>query len=159
MRADFYSAYQKESAEYDTRLVKQYDEDLDTTLIFVSPPQPTLVATLDLEQAESFSAVCSAFVISLQGKLKLNPVNTSTAYFEAILNTPQNHGSTGSDTVSPTWTGPSPTDVTVSILLYAGLSTSLLVAFLAMLGKRWLNRSASDREARLPRDANTDDGN
>jgi len=32
--------------------------------------------------------------------------------------------------------------MTVSVLLYTTLSTSLLAAFLAMLGKQWLNRYA-----------------
>ena len=32
---DFYVMYKKESTEYDTNYVKKYDEDLNTTLIFV----------------------------------------------------------------------------------------------------------------------------
>ena len=35
-RVDFYTVYKRESAEYDTEYVKKYDEDLNTTLIFVS---------------------------------------------------------------------------------------------------------------------------
>ena len=34
-RVDFYAMYKKESLEYDTEYVKKYDEDLNTTLIFV----------------------------------------------------------------------------------------------------------------------------
>ena len=34
-RVDFYTMYKKESVEYDTEYVKKYDEDLNTTLIFV----------------------------------------------------------------------------------------------------------------------------
>ena len=34
-RVDFYTMYKKESLEYDTDYVKKYDEDLNTTLIFV----------------------------------------------------------------------------------------------------------------------------
>ena len=34
-RVDFYTVYKRESAEYDTDYVKKYDEDLNTTLIFV----------------------------------------------------------------------------------------------------------------------------
>ena len=45
-RLDFYTIYKKEAAEYDTDYVKKYDEDLNTTLIFVSRlyrpfPRPT----------------------------------------------------------------------------------------------------------------------
>ena len=35
-RLDFYAMYKKEAVEYDTDYVKKYDEDLNTTLIFVS---------------------------------------------------------------------------------------------------------------------------
>jgi len=35
-RLDFYTVYKKEVTEYDTDYVKKYDEDLNTTLIFVS---------------------------------------------------------------------------------------------------------------------------
>ena len=35
-RLDFYTMYKKEAVEYDTDYVKKYDEDLNTTLIFVS---------------------------------------------------------------------------------------------------------------------------
>ena len=35
-RLDFYTMYKREATEYDTDYVKKYDEDLNTTLIFVS---------------------------------------------------------------------------------------------------------------------------
>ena len=34
-RLDFYTMYKRDSAEYDADYVKKYDEDLNTTLIFV----------------------------------------------------------------------------------------------------------------------------
>jgi len=34
-RLDFYTVYKKEATEYDVDYVKKYDEDLNTTLIFV----------------------------------------------------------------------------------------------------------------------------
>ena len=34
-RVDFYTMYKREAAEYDMDYVKKYDEDLNTTLIFV----------------------------------------------------------------------------------------------------------------------------
>ena len=37
-RIDFYTVYKKEATEYDTEYVKKYDEDLNTTLIFVRHP-------------------------------------------------------------------------------------------------------------------------
>ena len=35
-KVDFYTMYKREATEYDTEYVQNYDEDLNTTLIFVS---------------------------------------------------------------------------------------------------------------------------
>jgi hypothetical protein len=43
----------------------------------------------------------------------------------------------------PLWTGPPRAIVQVQAILFASLATSLLSAFLAILGKQWLNRYAS----------------
>jgi len=43
----------------------------------------------------------------------------------------------------PQWIGPPRTTIQVQCILYASLAASLLSAFLAMLGKQWLNRYAS----------------
>jgi len=50
---------------------------------------------------------------------------------------------TGADAALPEWKGPDSTIVHVQAILYASLSTTLLAAFVAMLGKQWLNRYAS----------------
>ena len=42
-RVDFYTMYKRESTEYDTDFVKKYDDDLNTTLIFVRYLLPYLV--------------------------------------------------------------------------------------------------------------------
>ena len=44
-----------------------------------------------------------------------------------------------------TWTGPPPKIVTVQSLLYASLATLLFAAFLAFLGKQWINRYLRNR--------------
>ena len=49
------------------------------------------------------------------------------------------------DPSSATWTGPPPGIITVPSLLYASLATSLFVAFLAILGKQWVNRYLRNR--------------
>ena len=36
-RLDFYAVYKQEATEYDMEYVKKYDEELNTTLIFVRP--------------------------------------------------------------------------------------------------------------------------
>lgn len=43
-RADFYNVYKRESTEYDTNCVKKYEEDLNTTLVFV---RLTIVSSFD----------------------------------------------------------------------------------------------------------------
>ena len=43
------------------------------------------------------------------------------------------------------WTGPPPGIVTVQALLYASLVTSLFAAFVAVLGKQWVNRYIRNR--------------
>ena len=43
----------------------------------------------------------------------------------------------------PQWSGPPRTIIQVQAMLYASLAASLFSAFLAMLGKQWLNRYAS----------------
>jgi len=42
-RTDFFAIYQKESEEFDRGYTKKHDEDLNTTLIFVSRPIFSLV--------------------------------------------------------------------------------------------------------------------
>ena len=44
------------------------------------------------------------------------------------------------DLNAASWTGPPPGIVAVQSLLYTSLATSLFAAFLAMLGKQWINR-------------------
>ena len=41
-RVDFYTMYKREATKYDVDYVKKYDEDLNTTLIFVRRPSPLL---------------------------------------------------------------------------------------------------------------------
>ena len=43
-RTDFFAVYQKESAEFDRDYENKYDEDLNTSLIFVSDPRSTRYA-------------------------------------------------------------------------------------------------------------------
>lgn len=56
----------------------------------------------------------------------------------ALGNTP-----TGANATLPEWNGPDRNIVHVQAILYSSLSASLLAAFIATLGKQWLNRYAS----------------
>ena len=53
-RLDFYTMYKREAIEYDTDYVKKYDEDLNTTLIFVRRSLFVLVVYLTC----SYRRVC-----------------------------------------------------------------------------------------------------
>jgi hypothetical protein len=66
----------------------------------------------------------------------------TAALLRVLIYTMNNTAVDGAPTTPP-WTGPPRSLVQVQALLYASLATSLLSAFLAMLGKQWLNRYAS----------------
>ena len=92
-----------------------------------------------------FSAVSSSFVIDVQTKLEPDPNDTTAAYLRAILLTLNNSAVLGELPAPPTpWSGPAQEIVVVTNLLYASLLISLLAAFVAMLGKQWLNRYLRD---------------
>ena len=57
-----------------------------------------------------------------------------------IANASLGNAPTAADAAFPQWNGPEPTVVHVQSILYSSLASSLLAAFIAMLGKQWLNR-------------------
>ena len=83
-RVDFYMMYKRESAEYDVDYVKKYDEDLNTTLIFVRYSSSYLANNL----IHSCRPVCS-----LQSALPLlstsirtsNPIPTNNPPPSSVL--------------------------------------------------------------------------
>jgi len=96
-------------------------------------------------QAGLFSAVSSAFIIDVQSKLEPDPNDMTAAYMRILIHTMNNTLFPDADPNSTTWIGPPPEIVTVQSLLYASLATSLFAAFLAMLGKQWVNRYLRNR--------------
>ena len=96
-------------------------------------------------QAGLFSAVSSAFIIDVQSKLEPDPNEMTAAYMRILIHTMNSSLFPDADPTSATWTGPPPVIVTVQSLLYASLTTSLFAAFLAMLGKQWVNRYLRNR--------------
>ena len=85
----------------------------------------------------------SAFIIQVQPELQPDP-NEDTAALLRVLIHKIDNTTFGDDTPAvPQWSGPPHTIVQVQAILYASLATSLFSAFLAMLGKQWLNRYAS----------------
>ncbi|KAF9779229.1 hypothetical protein BJ322DRAFT_1013612, partial [Thelephora terrestris] len=124
-RLDFYTIYKREATDYDVDYVKKYDEDLNTTLIF----------------AGLFSAVSSAFVIDIYSKLQPDPNDQTVALLRAILLTLNSSAIPNEVPTVPTAPENPPGEiVTATALLFASLLISLLAAFIAMLGKQWLNR-------------------
>jgi len=96
-----------------------------------------------VSQAGLFSAVASAFIIEVNSELKPDP-NDQTAALLRVLIYKIDNTTFGNDIPAlPQWTGPPRTIVQVQAILFASLTISLLSAFLAMLGKQWLNRYAS----------------
>jgi hypothetical protein len=59
--------------------MKKYDEDLNTTLIFVSPVWCSGARVLTPLQAGLFSAVTSAFIIEANSELKPDPGDETAA--------------------------------------------------------------------------------
>jgi len=92
-------------------------------------------------KAGLFSAISSAFVIDVHSKLQPDPNEQSAVLLRAILLTLNHSAIPGESPVVPPAQEPAPSEiVTVTCLMYASLLISLLAAFVAMLGKQWLNR-------------------
>ena len=97
-----------------------------------------------MSQAGLFSAVTSAFIVEVNSELQPDPNQETAALLRVILYN-MNNTTFGNDipTIPQPWTGPPRAIVQVQAILYASLAASLFSAFLAMLGKQWLNRYAS----------------
>jgi len=123
--------------------MKRHDEDLDTTLIFVSFVWCLGMPVLTWSQAGLFSAVTSAFIIDVQSQLRPDPNDETAALLRVLIHKIDNTTFGDNPPTIPQWTGPPHSIIQVQAILYASLATSLLSAFLAMLGKQWLNQYAS----------------
>jgi len=142
-RAQFFGHYRREAEGYDREFMKKHDEDLNTTLIFVSLAWYLGVHVLTWSQAGLFSAVTTAFIIDVQPALRPNSIDETAALLRILIYKVDNT-TFGDDTPAiPQWTGAPHVFVQVQAILYASLAASLLSAFLAVLGKQWLNRYAS----------------
>ena len=60
-RTQFYDVYRREAEEYDKGFIKKYDEDLNTTLIFVSLSRCSQIHVLT--RTTGWSVFCSSFGI------------------------------------------------------------------------------------------------
>ena len=85
----------------------------------------------------------SAFIIQVQPQLQPDPNDETAALLRVLIYKIDNTTFGGDAPTVPLWPGPPHTIVQVQAILYASLAASLFAAFLAMLGKQWLNRYAS----------------
>ena len=85
----------------------------------------------------------SAFIIEVHSQLQPDP-NEETAALLRVLLHKMDNTTFGDDVPAvPQWSGPPHTIIQVQTMLFASLAASLFAAFLATLGKQWLNRYAS----------------
>ena len=85
----------------------------------------------------------SAFIIQVQPELQSDPNEETAALLRVLIHKIDNTTFGNDIPVVPQWSGPPHRIIQVQAILYASLAASLLSAFLAMLGKQWLNRYAS----------------
>ena len=85
----------------------------------------------------------SAFIVQVGSQLQPDPNEETAALLRVLIHKIDNTTFSGDVPAIPQWSGPPHTIVRVEAILYASLAASLLSAFLAMLGKQWLNRYAS----------------
>ncbi|KAF9782346.1 hypothetical protein BJ322DRAFT_215753 [Thelephora terrestris] len=127
-RVEFYDKVQRQATDHDRDFIKKYDDDLSTTLIF----------------AGLFSAVASAFIVSVETSLQPDYTQLSYTVLTLMANISLGHTPPDPSAAFPQWTGPDPATVHVQAILYSSLAASLLAALIAMLGKQWLNRYSQD---------------
>ena len=95
-------------------------------------------------KAGLFSAVSSAFIVTLKPELEANPSDITNSLLMTIIELTKNRTNITSpvDSVSE-WSGPTHIQILVHSLGYASLSLSLLSAFGAVLAKQWLGHFKS----------------
>ena len=96
-----------------------------------------------MSQAGLFSAVTSAFIIQVHSEFQQDPNEETAALLRVLIHKIDNTTFGGDVPTVPQWSGPTQMAVQVQAILLASLTASLFSAFLAMLGKQWLNRYAS----------------
>ncbi|KAF9782684.1 hypothetical protein BJ322DRAFT_1009168, partial [Thelephora terrestris] len=128
--------FNREVDEYEKDLRKKHCDDLNATLIFVSSIGSHWISGLTRNQAGLFSAVAGAFIVDVQRELRPDYNEMSFAVLHMLLNATS--GIPNQSNV-PVPSGPSPSAIQVQCTLFASLASALLAAFLAMLGKQWLN--------------------
>jgi Family of unknown function (DUF6535) len=144
----FWSAYERMAKQYDDDFLERHNGDMDVLLIFVSVPRFPSHLLNQHFQAGLFSAVSSAFIVNMESGLSPSASDTTNALLMILINKVDNGTFSDQDAALPVWRGPSYTTIWIQTLAYASLSTSLLAAFGAMLGKQWLGHFKTSRFGR-----------
>ncbi|KAF9647309.1 hypothetical protein BDM02DRAFT_3081760, partial [Thelephora ganbajun] len=114
-----WTAYKKVADEHDNDLVSKYVGDLDTSLLF----------------AGLFSAVTTTFIVQIIPQIQPNSVDLTNVLLLRILQ--HNTSFDGTDPLAPVSSVPASV-VRAQAILFASLSITLVVAFIAVLGKQWI---------------------
>ncbi|CUA77862.1 hypothetical protein RSOLAG22IIIB_06835 [Rhizoctonia solani] len=134
--ARFWKVYVEEADDWDEELVHGWNKSLDATLVF----------------AALFSAILTAFLIEISGRLKDDSGDEMSKTLVTISQTLVNIAngarpeqvSSGAAAQTTSFT-PSRAAVLVSTLWYLSLSLSVATSFLAMLGKNWCHSFMAGR--------------
>jgi Family of unknown function (DUF6535) len=84
----------------------------------------------------------------MESGLSPNASDTTNALLKVLINKVDSGTFSDQDAALPVWKGPSSTLIWIQALAYASLSTSLLAAFGAVLGKQWLGHFKTSRFGR-----------
>jgi Family of unknown function (DUF6535) len=145
----FWSTYERVATQHDDEFLDRHNSDLDVLLIFVGVTFVSLVSTQRAYprtfQSGLFSAVSAAFIVNMESNLSPNASDTTNALLKVLINKVDNGTFSDQEASLPVWTGPSFTNIWIQTLVYTSLSTSLLAAFGAVLGKQWLGHFKTSR--------------
>ena len=147
----FWSAYERMEKQHDDEFLEKYNGDMDVLLISVSVVQLTHFFQSRLNQlfeAGLFSTINTAFILNMESTLRPNPTDTTNALLEILINQVNNDTMYSNDTSLPVWNGTDPIIILIQSIAYMSLSTSLLAAFGAVLGKQWLSHYKTSRFGR-----------
>jgi hypothetical protein len=145
-RIQFYKTYRREAEVSDRAFVKKYNEDLNTTLIFVSHINHFDRPILTLRrQAGLLSAVTAPFIVDLSTQLR-GDTTKATVNLLSLLLYQSNNTIFDGHTTPTLYLGPptsNPTDKSAQLFFSVSLIISLLSAFLAMIRRPWLDNYMS----------------
>ncbi|KIJ29281.1 hypothetical protein M422DRAFT_118535, partial [Sphaerobolus stellatus SS14] len=121
VRSNFWKTYERVGKQRDDEFLERHNNNLDVLLLF----------------AGLFSAVSSSFIVDMTSDLQPDPSDTTNALLKMLVLRANGNLSSNAEIQMQAWTGPSISVIWIQALAYAGLSTSLLAAFGAVLGKQW----------------------